>query len=170
MILWNIRIEDSELANNNAALVGQTRKSKFMRGAEAVQNLQRIVGDDRDLYSPLFEAPARLLQLDELASAVGSPIGASTKDQKKARRTREIVKPSLITVLIRKREVRYFLSDLKAGGCAVVLGFYEILELARSDLLAAAHFFQDLRENLAVAGIRIRHCYLLGRHPRCATK
>ena len=59
-----------------------------MRGAEAVQNLRRIVGDDRDLYAPLFEVPARLLQLDELASAVGSPIGASTKDQKKSRAVR----------------------------------------------------------------------------------
>src|ERR1700693_1503330 len=141
-----------------------------MSGAEALQNLLRVVGDGRDLYTLLFEALARLFQLHELASTVRSPIGASTKDQKKARRTREIVKPSLITVLIRKREVRYFLSDLKAGGCAVVLGFYEILELARSDLLAAAHFFQDLSENLAVAGIRIRHHYLLGRPPRCATQ
>jgi len=136
-----------------------------MSGAEALQNLLGVVGDGRDLYALLFEALARLFQLDELASTIGSPIGASTKDQKKARRTREIVKSSLITVLIRKREVRYFLSDLKAGGCAVVLGFYEILELARSDLLAAAHFFQDLSENLAVAGIRIRHRYLLGQTP-----
>ena len=94
MILWNIRIEDSELANNNAALVGQTRKSKFMRGAEAVQNLLRIVGDDRDLYATLFETTARLLQLDELASAVGSPIGASTKDQKKSSGAGKIVKLS----------------------------------------------------------------------------
>jgi len=116
-----------------------------MSGAEALQNLLRVVGDGRDLYALLFEALARLFQLDELASAIGSPIGASTKDQKKARGACEIAKPSLNTALIRKREVRYFLSDLKAGGCAVVLGFYEILELARSDLLAAAHFFQDLR-------------------------
>src|SRR5260370_19176116 len=141
-----------------------------MSGAEALQDLVRVVGNSRDLYALLFEALARLFKLDELASAIGSPIGASTKDEKKARRTRETVKSSLTTVLIRKREVRYFLSDLKARGSAVVLGFYEILELARSDLLAAAHFFQDLRENFAVVGIRIRHCYLLGRHPRCATQ
>jgi len=51
-----------------------------MRRAEAVQNLFGVVGDGRDLYSILFEAPARLFQLNELASAVGSPIGASTKD------------------------------------------------------------------------------------------
>ena len=63
-----------------------------MCGAEAVQNLLRIMGDDCDLYAPLFEAPARLFQLDELASAVRSPIGASTKDQKKARRTGQIAK------------------------------------------------------------------------------
>ena len=94
MILWNIRIEDSELSNNDAALVGQTGKPKFMRGAEAVQNLLRIVGDDSDIYTPLFEAPARLLQLDELASAVGSPIGASTKDQEKSRGSGEIAKLS----------------------------------------------------------------------------
>ena len=136
-----------------------------MSGAEALQNLVRVVGDGRDLYTLLFEALARLFQLDELAPTIGSPIGASAEDQKKARRTREIVKLSLIAVLIRKREVRYFLSDLKAGSCALVLGFYEILELARSDLLAVAQFFQDLRENLAVAGIRIRHCFLLCRHP-----
>ncbi len=155
MILWNIRIEDSELANNDAALVGQTRKSKFMCGAEALQNLLRIVGDDCDLYAPLFEAPARLLQLDELASAVGSPIGASTKDQKKSRGSGEIAKLSFVAVLIDKCEVRYFLSDLKTGGCAVVLRFNEVLKLARRDLLATAHFFQDLCENLAVPGIRV---------------
>ena len=166
MILWNIRIEDSELANNNAALVGQTGKSKFMRGAEAVQNLLRIVGDDRDIYSPLFEASARLLQLDELASAVGSPIGASTKDQKKSRATGEIAKLSFVAVLIHKCEVRYFIPDLKTGGCAIVLGLNEILKLARRDLLATAQFFQDLCENLAVPGIRVWHRYLLGRHQR----
>jgi len=77
-----------------------------MSGAEALQNLVRVVGDGRDLYTLLFEALARLFQLDELAPTIGSPIGASAEDQKKARRTREIVKPSLITVLIRKREVR----------------------------------------------------------------
>ena len=65
-----------------------------MRGAEAVENLLRIVGDDRDVYSSLFEVPARLLQLDELASAVGSPIGASAKDQKKSGGAGEIVKLS----------------------------------------------------------------------------
>jgi hypothetical protein len=124
-----------------------------VRGAEAVQNLLRIVGDDRDIYTPLFEASARLLQLDELASAVGSPIGASTKDQKKSRAAGEIAKLSFVTVLIHKCEVRYFLTDLKAGGCAIVLGLNEILKLARRDLLATAYFFQDLRENVAVAGI-----------------
>src|SRR5260370_42248015 len=99
-----------------------------MSGAEALQNLLRVVGDGRDLYALPFPALARLLQLDELASTIGSPIGASTKDKKKARRTREIVKSSLIAVLIRKPEVMYSLSDLKAGGCAVILRFYEILE------------------------------------------
>src|SRR5271169_4449211 len=137
-----------------------------MRGAEAVQNLLRIIGDDRDLYSPLFEALARLLQLDELASAVGSPIGASTKDQKKSRATTEIAKLSFVALLIHQCEVRYFLSDLKTGGCAIVLGLNEILKLARRDLLAAAHFFQDLCENLAVPGIRVWHRYLLGKHQR----
>ena len=136
-----------------------------MSGAEALQNLVRVVGDGRDRYTLLFEALARLFQLHELASTVGSPIGASTKDQKKARRAGQIAKRSSITVLIRKREVRYFLSDLKAGGCALVLGFHEFLKLAWSDLLAAAQFIQDLREDLAVAGIRIRHCFLLCRHP-----
>ncbi len=137
-----------------------------MRGAEAVQNLLGIVGDDRDLYSFLLEAPARLLQLDELASAVGSPIGATTKDQKKSRGAGEIAKPSFVTVLIHKCEVRYFLPDLKTGGCAVVLGLNEILKLARSDLLATAHFLQDLCENLADPGILVWHRYLLGRHQR----
>src|SRR5271154_4081818 len=137
-----------------------------MRGAEAVQNLLRIVGDDRDLYAPLFEASARLLQLDELASAVGSPIGASTKDQKKSRAAGEIAKLSFVTVLIHKGEVGYFFPDLKAGGCAIVLGLNELLKLARRDLLAAAHFFQDLCENLAVPRIRVWHRYLLGTHQR----
>ena len=115
-----------------------------MSGAEALQNILRIVGDGRDLHSVLFEALARLFQLNELASTVGSPIGASTEDKKKTRRACEIAKLSLITILIRQCEVRYFLPDLEAGGRAVVLGFHEILEFARGDFLAVAHFFQDL--------------------------
>src|SRR5713101_7279203 len=99
-----------------------------MRGAEAVQNLLRVVGDGRDLHSILFEAPARLFQLHELASTVRSPIGASTKYQEKSRGAGEIAELSLVAVLICKCEVRYSLADLKAGGCAVVLGFDEILE------------------------------------------
>ena len=137
-----------------------------MRRAEAVQDLLGVVGDDRDLYSFLLEARARLLQLDELASAVGSPIGASTKDQEKSRGPGEIAKLSFVAVLIHKCEVRYFLPDLKAAGCAIVLGLNEFLKLARRDLLATAQFFQDLRENLAVPGIRVWHRYLLGRHQR----
>jgi len=136
-----------------------------MCGAEAVQNLLRIMGDDCDLYAPLFETPARLFQLDELASAVRSPIGASTKDQKKSRAAGEIAKLSFVTVLIHKCEVGYFFPDLKAGGCTIVLGLNELLKLARRDLLAAAHFFQDLCENLAIPGIRVRHRYLLCRQP-----
>jgi len=140
-----------------------------MCGAEAVQNLLRIIGDDCDLYAPLFETPARLFQLDELASAVGSPIGASTKDQKKSRAAGEIAKLSFVTVLIHKCEVGYFFPDLKAGGCTIVLGLNELLKLARRDLLAAAHFFQDLCENLAIPGIRVRHRYLLCRQPLGST-
>src|SRR5271168_5132943 len=136
-----------------------------MRGAESVQNLLRVVGDDRDIYSPLFEASARLLQLDELASAVGSPIGASTIDQKKSRGSGEIAKLSFVTVLIHKCEVRYFIPDLKTGGCAIVLGLNEILKLARRDLLAAAQFFQDLCENLAVPRIRVWHRLPPGQTP-----
>ena len=40
----------------------------------------------------------------------------------------------------------------------------EILKFARSDLLAAPELFNDLSQNVAVSGIRIRHRYLLGRH------
>src|SRR4029077_13802808 len=37
MTLWNIRIENSELADHNAALVGQTGVARLMRVAEAAQ-------------------------------------------------------------------------------------------------------------------------------------
>src|SRR5208282_5665735 len=88
------------------------------------------------------------------------------KDQKKSGGAGEIAKLSFVTVLIHKCEVRYFLSDLKTSGRAVILRLNEILKFARGDLLAAAHFFQDLCENLAVPGIRVWHRYLLGRHQR----
>src|SRR5271167_674387 len=113
--------------------------------AKAAQNLLRVVADDRDLYSLLFEGLARLLQLHELATTVGSPIGASSENQKKSRGAAKILELSLVAGLIRKREVRYSFPHPKARGCAIVLRFNKLLEFARCDLPASAHFLQDFR-------------------------
>ena len=80
--------------------------------AEAVQDFLRVVGDGRDLYTLLFEALARLLQLNELASAEGSPIGAASEDQEKSFGAGQIAKGSQRATLIGKPEVGYLLADV----------------------------------------------------------
>ena len=83
-----------------------------MSVAEAAKDFLGIVADDRDLYSLMLEPLARLLQLNELASAEGSPIGAASENQEKSFWAGQIAKGSLLAILIGKPEVGYLLADV----------------------------------------------------------
>jgi hypothetical protein len=64
------------------------------------------------ILTPLLEPLARLLQLYELASAVGSPIGAASENQQESFGASQLGKGSLLAILIGEPEAGYLLADL----------------------------------------------------------
>ena len=92
VIFGNVGVEYPERADHLAAHIRQQRILYFVGIAEPLQTFARVIGYRRGVYAVGLEAFERELQLDELIATVGSPIGASTKDQKKARRTGQIAK------------------------------------------------------------------------------
>jgi hypothetical protein len=132
----------------------------MLRVGEAAQDLLRIVSDDRYLDPMLLESGARLFQLNELAAAVGSPIGAAAEDQQQAIGAREVAKALSIAVLIGQREVGNFLADVETAGGAVILRLDELAELCRRYLLSREHLLHHVVEDVRFAGFR--HRRLLG--------
>ena len=101
MVRWNIDIEDSELLDDNAALIGKTRVAEALRIGKSTERLLGIIANGGDLYAVFLEALTRLFQLNELATAVRSPIRAAREDEQKALMPDQVAKVSLLAVLVR---------------------------------------------------------------------
>src|SRR5208282_533426 len=101
----NVGVEDSERANHLAAGVREQRILDLVGLAEGGENLARVVGDRRGVDSGGLQRLQRLLQLDELIAAVGSPIGAAAEDQQQAVAPREIFQSAVFAVLVGQREI-----------------------------------------------------------------
>src|SRR5271169_2366815 len=96
----------------------------------------------------LLESGARLFQLNELAAAVGSPIGAAAEDQQQAIGSREVTKASVPAGLVGQREFGNFLADLQAADSAIVLRLDELAELGRGHLLSREHLLHYVVEDV----------------------
>jgi hypothetical protein len=81
MIFRNVPIEYSKCTDDLAADVREQGILEVVCAAESVQRLARVVGDRGGVYTMGLERCQRMLQLDELIAAVGSPIGAAAEDQ-----------------------------------------------------------------------------------------
>jgi hypothetical protein len=81
VIFGDVGIENSERADDLAAGVREQRIVNLCGLAEGGKNFARIVGDRRGVDTGGLQSLERLLQLDELVAAVGSPIGAAAEDQ-----------------------------------------------------------------------------------------
>jgi hypothetical protein len=133
----NIRVEDAEVTDDLAAYIREHRKLNLVSLAKAAQYLARIVSYTRGVDSLAFELGERLLQLDELVTAVGSPSGAATKDQQQSIWPRKIAERSHRSILIWQAEIRHFLANLRSGLIPVVLRLGEF-EPGRGRNLGAA--------------------------------
>ena len=157
MVLRNISIEDTELLDDGAAFVRQARIAEMLRIGKAAQDFIRIVGDNGDVDAMLLETAARLLQLHELAAAVGSPIGAAGEHQEQAIASREVAKISLLAILIWKLEFGNFRADVQSAGRAGILGVDEFAEFLARDFLAAKDFPHDIVEEVRLARTILTH-------------
>src|SRR6266478_2144292 len=100
MSFRNVSIQNSVLANHHAALVRQHWVINMIRVREFPERNDRVVRNRCDLDALLCECDARMFQLDELASAVGSPISAASKHQQQPVRPDQILERPLSAVLI----------------------------------------------------------------------
>jgi hypothetical protein len=157
MARGNIGIENAERLDDGAALVGEAWIAEMLRVGKAAKDLLRIVTDRGDLYPMGLEALARLFQLNELAAAVGSPIGTAGEDQQEAIGARELAKGLRIAVLVGQREVGNLVAYVEAAGGAIILRLDEFLEFRGRNLLAAEHLAHDLVKNVGFAGFGLRH-------------
>ena len=81
VVFGDVGIEDPKCADYFAADIGEKRILDLVGLTEVMQNLRRVVGyrcSINALASKLFQ---RNLQLDELITAVGSPIRAAAEYQ-----------------------------------------------------------------------------------------
>src|SRR5258708_31594219 len=77
----NIGVEDAEVTDDLAAYIREHRKLNPVSLAKGAQYLARIISYTRGVDSPVFELWERLLQLDELVTAVRSTSFTATTDQ-----------------------------------------------------------------------------------------
>jgi len=86
----DIGVQDAETANYSAIPIGEQRDSNLILLRKTLESLPGIVADRGDADAFPFDDRTRLLQLDELGTAVLSPIGAAIKNEKQAVGTGEI--------------------------------------------------------------------------------
>ena len=82
--------EHAETPDRLAISVGQERETNPVFLGKTVKSFLRIVPCSSDRDTLVRKQRARLFQLDELGTAVLSPIGASVENEQQAVRAREI--------------------------------------------------------------------------------
>lgn len=84
-----------------------------MPPAELGENLPRVIANDRqsDAFTPQFVDAT--LQLDQLRSAIGSPVGRSHEDEHQPSRSHERFERSDTAVLVSEAEIGNAVADLR---------------------------------------------------------
>ncbi len=117
---------------------------------ETAQHRLRVVADFRYVDAVLAEPIDRILQLDELRTAVGSPIGAAREGQQQAVGAHQAVQRMLLAVLVWQGEIGRLLADLGTALKIVVLRRHEIVPEPGVELLAGRHFLQYFVERIGL--------------------
>jgi len=120
----DVGVQDAEAPDHSAVPVGEKRDPDAVFLRELPQRFLGIVTDRGDAESAFLNHRTRFFQLDQLGSAVASPIRASVKNKEQSVGTREIRDGPRNAFLIRKREIGYALPGRWAGGVAIVGGVY----------------------------------------------
>ena len=123
----DVGIENSVAADHCAALVREHREGYLMCAGETGQHRGRIVTDRRQSQAALCERAGRMLQLDELRLAIGSPVGAAGESQQHPLTAHQALERVGAAVLILQFKRRSGLADRDPGGRTLVLGLDERL-------------------------------------------
>jgi len=137
MIVRDIRVEYSKRPDYLAARVRKHRIFDAVSLSKALQDITRVVSYRRRVDSMSLERVKRELQLDELITAIRSPIGAAAECQQETVGSRQVIQCSGLTLLIGQGELRHFLSDRGSGSVAVVLCLDKVKPVVDRDVRAA---------------------------------
>ncbi len=80
VIFLHVFIDEAELTNDAATLVGEQRKADAVLVRKAAKYLDGVVADGEEGDAFGLETRPHLLQLDQLRLAEGSPLGAAVED------------------------------------------------------------------------------------------
>ncbi len=115
---------------------------------ETAQYRFRVIADCRHVHTVVAESYDRILQLDELRTAVGSPIRTTGEDQQQTVFTHQAVQGMLFAELIGQSEIRHLFADLRAGLKIVVLCCDELVPEPGVRPFAGRHFTQYFVERV----------------------
>jgi NIPSNAP len=116
----DVGVEDAKAADYGATVIGEQREPDLILLRKQAQRLLGIVADCRDTQTFFFEYRPRLFQLDQLGTAVLSPIGTAVKHEKQPVRAREVRDRPQNACLIRKREFGNVPTRLRTSCVAVI--------------------------------------------------
>src|SRR5277367_286390 len=120
---WSdVGVQDSKAPDHSAIPVGEQRDPDPVFLREMPERFLGIVTNRRNAEAFRFDHRTGLFQLDQLGSAVASPIGASVENEEQAIGTSELRDGSQDTLLVRQGEIRYVLAGLGACRVAIVGG------------------------------------------------
>jgi len=125
----NVGVQDSKAPYYRAIPIGQQRDLDPVFLCKMLEGFPGVVANRGEAEAFPFEHRARLFQLDQLGSAVLSPIGASVKNEEQAIGTGEIRDRAHHALLVREGEIGYALASLRARGVAIVGRMYTLSAL-----------------------------------------
>jgi len=121
-----VGVEDPEAADHSAIVVGEQWKTDAMLVRKALEYLRGIVTDGRDPDTMFLQRQTGLFQLDQLGTAVGSPVRAAMKHQQQAVWSSKIRERTQNSVLTRKSKLRDMLAGLGPRSVAIVSRVHEL--------------------------------------------
>ncbi len=103
-------VQDLIGPNGFGIRIGEQRKLDLAAVGEVLQYFLAVIADCRQFDPLLFKSCFRVLQLDQLPFAVGSPVGRAKKEKNGAVRSFQRIEALLLAKLVAGRESRRLLT------------------------------------------------------------
>jgi len=104
-------VQDLIASNGFRIRIGEQRKLNLSPVREVLQDCLAVIADGRQFDPLFFKSCFRVLQLDQLPLAVGSPVGGTEKKENCAVRALQRIEALHLAKLVASRESRSLLTD-----------------------------------------------------------